>query len=55
MNIGRFLLFMLEHFMIRIKNAVISNRTLIDYFAFEPSNSKDGFLSEFTQMICAAA
>lgn len=41
--------------MIRVKNAVISNRTLIDYFAFEPSNSKEGFLSEFTQMICAAA
>lgn len=40
---------------IDIKNAVISNRTLIDYFAFEPSNSKEGFLSEFTQMICAAA
>ena len=38
-----------------IKNAVISNRTLIDYFAFEPSNSKEGFLSEFTQIICAAA
>ena len=37
------------------KSAVISNRTLIDYFAFEPSNSKEGFLSEFTQMICAAA
>lgn len=33
----------------------MSNRTLIDYFAFEPSNSKEGFLSEFTQMICAAA
>ena len=50
MNIDRFL-FVSE----KQKNAVISNRTLIDYFAFEPSNSKEGFLSEFTQMICAAA
>ena len=53
MNIGRFLLFV--HSFSDIKNAVISNRTLIDYFAFEPSKSKEGFLSEFTQMICAAA
>ena len=53
MNIDRFLLHILSFR--EIKNAVISNRTLIDYFAFEPSNSKEGFLSEFTQMICAAA
>ena len=54
MNIGRFLLSD-NGFFIEIKNAVISNRTLIDYFAFEPSKSKEGFLSELTQMICAAA
>ena len=53
MNIGRFY-FLLISF-IEIKNAVISNRTLIDYFAFEPSKSKEGFLSEFTQITCAAA
>ena len=53
MNIDRFLLLIFSFR--EIKNAVISNRTLIDYFAFEPSNYKEGFLSEFTQMICAAA
>ncbi len=54
MNIGRFF-YCLHISFSDIKKAVISNRTLIDYFAFEPSNSKEGFLSEFTQMICAAA
>ena len=53
MNIGRFYCLLISF--IEIKNAVISNRTLIDYFAFEPSNSKEGFLSEFTQITCAAA
>lgn len=53
MNIDRFLLRILSFR--EIKNAVISNLTLIDYFAFDPSKSKEGFLSEFTQMICAAA
>ena len=53
MNIGRFYCLCISFS--DIKNAVISNRILIDYFAFEPSNSKEGFLSEFTQMICAAA
>ena len=53
MNIDRCLL--RAHQFQKDKKCGYFTRTLIVYFAFESSNSKEGFLSEFTQITCAAA